>query len=198
MIKPSYRGFARAALLFFSMTGWSAAAHAQADYTATRLADIQAGASFNFARSNYLPWDTQGNPAPLSDLTRKSNLMGAGAYATFDFRPHLGAEFNFRHLGNGTDGKQTTYEIGGRYVVTRKFRFLPYGRASYGRGVYGYPRNSATLSFNLYGLGGGIDYNLSPRINLRVDYEWQSWLNVPLRNPSPQIVTIGVAYHFFH
>ncbi|MDE1175826.1 MAG: outer membrane beta-barrel protein [Edaphobacter sp.] len=171
--------------------------YGQAEYTAIQKLDLQAGGSFSIGRSNYLPWDTQGNPAPLSDLTRKVNLLGGGAYLAADFRPHIGVEFNFHHLnGSGNGGKQTTYEVGGRYILTRRYRFIPYGRVSYGRGVYDYPSGSATLSFNLMGIGGGLDYHLSRSINLRADYEWQKWINVPLRTPNPQALTIGVAYHF--
>lgn len=175
----------------------SPSVRAQAAYPATRAADLQAGGFFSFGRSNYLPSDTQGNPAPLSDLTRTLNLRGGGAYAALDFSSHLGAEFDFRHVGAAGQGNtQTTYELGARYSLFQKRRFHPFVRLSYGRGTYVYDDKVATLSFNLIGVSGGTDFALSRAFNLRAEYEWQDWLSVPLRKPSPQVVSLGIAYHF--
>ena len=172
-------------------------ANAQARYTATRPGDLQAGGSVDLVNSKYLPWDTDGNSAPLSDLSRNVRSIGGGAYVAFDFKEHWGAEFNFHHVNASNDSsKQTTFELGGRYILTHKFRFAPYARASFGRGLYGYPNNLATLGYNLYGFAGGTDYNLSRSFNLRLEYEYQSWMSVPVHNPQPQVVTIGIAYHF--
>lgn len=186
----------RALLLLIPVVS-PAAMHAQAEPTAVRKMDLQAGGFFTFGHSNYLPWDTDGNPAPLSDLTRTVRIMGGGGYVAADFKPHIGVEIDIRHLtGASNGGNQTSYELGGRYVFLRTASFAPYARVSYGRGVYAYPGNAAVMSFNLFGLSGGVDYHLTSALTLRGEYEWQSWIAVPLRNPRPQTATIGVAYHF--
>lgn len=175
----------------------SKALHGQAIPTASRTFDLQAGGSFVVGRSKYLSWDTQGNAAPLSDTTRMLNILGGGAYATLDVTPHIGAEIDVRHVqALGDTSKQTTYEIGGRYILTHRFAVLPYARAAYGRGTYHYSQDAANLSFNLFGVAGGVDWHVLPAFTVRAEYEYQSWMGVPMRNPSPNLVTLGIAYHF--
>lgn len=172
-------------------------ARAQASYTASRAGDLQVGGNVALGISHYLPFDTQGDPAPLSDLTRQVHLRGGGAYATFDVRHHAGLELDFQRLGATDDtSAQTSVEAAGRYILFRGFHMVPYVRAGFGHGWYTYPEKVATLGYNLYGLGGGVDYHLSHSINLRAAYEYQSWLGVPLKNPQPQVFSVGVAYHF--
>lgn len=157
---------------------------AQAKYTASRAGDLQVGGEFVFAQSQY--------------QFQSIRLTGGGAYATFDWREHFGIELNFRQV-NGNNGDKTyerTYEVGGRYILLHKAGLAPYVKAMYGRGVYNYPGDVANLAFNLYSLGAGTDFRLTRSINLRAEYEHQSWLNVPLQNPQPNVVTLGVAYHF--
>lgn len=172
-------------------------ARAQALYTASRAGDLQVGANLAFAASHYLPVDTPGDPAPLSDLTRQVHLRGGGAYATFDVRHHVGVELDLLRLGATDDtSTQTSFEAAGRYILFRGFHVVPYLRAGFGHGWYGYPQNLATVGYNLYGLGGGLDYHLTHSFNVRAAYEYQSWLDVPLKNPQPQVLSIGVAYRF--
>lgn len=150
-----------------------------------------------FGESQYLPVDTQGNPAPLSDLTRQVKLLGGGAYASLDLRHHVGVEIDFAHLAASNDASaQTSVQGAGRYILFRGHRMIPYLSASFGRGWYSYPEGLATIGYSLYGLGGGVDYHLAHSFNVRTAYEYQSWLGVPLKNPQPQILSIGVAYHF--
>lgn len=54
----------------------------------------------------------------------------------------------------------------------------------------------ANLAYNEYVIGGGVDFALLSRINLRADYEYQTWLSFPSNRLTPQLVSIGVAYHF--
>lgn len=175
----------------------AAGLHAQAIYTASRAGELQVGGSGIFAVSHYLPVDTPGNSAPLSDLTRQVHLFGGGAYATLDLRRHIGVELDFNRL-NATDDSsaQTTFEIAGRYLLLRGSRVTPYVRASFGRGWYAYPQGLATVGYNLYGLGGGLDYHLNRWVNVRLAYEYQGWLSVPLKDPQPQLLSVGVAYRF--
>lgn len=161
---------------------------AQASYTASRAGDLQAGVGGSFGRSNY--------DSPELGGTGDS-LRGIDLYSTFDFKPHFGVEANFRQTkpSYGEQVYERTYEIGGRYVFPLG-PLRPYAKAMYGRGVFNYPDNIANLAYNLYSLGVGADFRLLPSVNLRLDYEHQHWFSFPLAPLEPNLVTIGVAYHF--
>ena len=73
----------------------------------------------------------------------------------------------------------------------------------YGRGVFNYQFDVANLAYNMADAGVGVDVNVTRRINVRADYEYQQWfgfrgnLNDPDSSTlSPQVFTIGAAYHF--
>ena len=173
-----------AAILFASVN--CLASHllfAQSIPTATRLGDLQIGGGFVFARSAY-------NGTPI-------RLVGGGAYTTFSLRDHWGAEFDFHHTRSSADSTvyERTYEIGPRVFFTRG-RLVPYGKVMYGRGVYNFSNNIANIAYNIYTFGGGSDFRLTRSINIRGDYEYQSWAGFPLGTLHPSVVTIGVAYHF--
>ncbi len=104
----------RLARVVFAILGLTASAtclHAQAKPTASRAGDLQVGATFSLASPDYGP----------------NTLPGVGAYATFDFRPHLGIEADFRQLKD-PDSREGIYErnfeVGPRYV----FRVGPLSR----------------------------------------------------------------------
>lgn len=169
--------------------GWPAVpARAQASYTATRAGDLQVGAGVSFGKSNY--------DSPALGGTGES-LRGFDLYSTFDFKPHFGVEANFRQTkpSYGEQVYERTYEIGGRYVYPFH-RLNPYAKLMYGRGVFNYPNNIANLAYNLYSVGAGVDFRLLDDVNLRADYEHGHWFGFPLAPLTPDIGTIGVAYHF--
>ena len=95
--------------------------------TASRAADLQVGAGLTIARHDY-------EFAPPEDGV---DISGATIWATFDFRPHLGIEANFRELTshNADHLGERSYEIGPRYVWHFN-RYNPYVRVSYGRGAF--------------------------------------------------------------
>ena len=160
--------------------------HAQASNTASRAADLQIGGSYSGASGGYAPGFYYG----------PERLYGFGGYATLDLKSHYGVEVNVRQLNTRASDKvyERTYEFGGRYV--RHYgRFAPYGRVSYGRGVFNFRDDVANLAYNLYAFGGGVDVNLIPSINLRGDFDYQKWIGFPL-GLSPKVVSVGVAYHF--
>jgi opacity protein-like surface antigen len=151
--------------------------------TASRAGDLQIGGGVALGSSNY--------------NFISSRLVGGVAYTTFDIRPHLGAEFSFRQNKSTTDSTvyERTYEIGPRIYVL-KGRFEPYAKALYGRGVYNFSNNVANIAYNIYTLGGGADYRVTRSLNVRVDYEYQTWPGFPLATLHPSVITLGVAYHF--
>lgn len=172
------------------------ALHAQATATASKILDIQAGASFVAALPDY------------SYLGSKPTYKGYGIYSTIGFMPHIGLMLDF-HQVNAPSPKieyERTYEVGGRYVL-HYGRFQPYAKLMYGRGVFNFPPNpanptgpsEANIAYNLFGGGGGLDFRLKPYLNLRADYEYQKWGGDQFLLPngiSPQLFSIGAAYHF--
>lgn len=164
------------------------AVQGQALPTASRRADLQAGVGFVYDKSNYNATNLSGDPV---------NLKGYSIYTTLDVRSHLGAEFVFHQSNSGTGDQvyQRTYEIGPRYFRTYG-RFEPYAKFMYGRGVFNFPYGNANLAYNLFAGGAGTDVRILPFINLRADYEYQSWMGFPAVALKPQLFTLGVAYHF--
>ncbi len=155
--------------------------YGQSKPTAIRQADLQVGAGFSTATSDYDP----------------QRFFGAAFYTTLDLKPHLGGEFNI-HQVNSRSGDlvyERTYEWGFRYHRTYG-HFLPYARVMYGRGVFNFPTGEANLAYNMFVLGAGTDFQAAKRINIRVDYEYQSWRSFPPQGLTPQLLTIGAAYHF--
>ena len=163
--------------------------HAQAIPTASRIADLQIGGSFVIAEPGYSTLNADGT-TPM--------FRGAGFYATFDPRYHFGAEVGFHQVSTSLSDQsyERTYEIGARYF--RDYgKFVPYAKVMFGRGVYNYANNVANLAYNLIGPAAGVDFHATRRINVRLDYEYQMWLNfLPPGGMHPQLFSVGVAYHF--
>jgi hypothetical protein len=157
-------------------------ADAQAKPTAGRVFDLQVGGEYSTASSDYGP----------------TRLNGAGFYSTFDFLPNIGAEVDF-HQVNHSENKlyERTYELGARYF--RHYgRFTPYAKVMYGRGVLNFPQDQGNVAYNMFVGGGGVDIAIKPWLNVRGDYEYQDWLSGPglPHGLSPQVISIGAAYHF--
>lgn len=164
--------------------------HAQAKPTASRAGDLQVGATFNLASPDYGP----------------NTLRGVGAYATFDFRPHLGIEANFRQL-NDPDGREGIYER--NFEVGPRYGFhigplSPYAKLMIGRGIFQFPPDPrhpqngsvANLAYTMWAGGLGADYSIRPSFNVRADYELQHWVNFPPNGLSPHVFSLGIAYRF--
>jgi hypothetical protein len=174
---------------------WAAAVSAallvaQTPPTASRLGNLQIGATFNLASPDY------------SDQTFK----GFGFYSTFDFRRHLGIEAEFHQLNDPNPAEgiyERTYEIGPRYVM-HFGPFSPYAKLMVGRGVFNFPPSpsdpsggpAANLAFNMWAVGFGADYRVRPSFNIRADYELQQWPSFPPNGLAPRVFSVGVAYHF--
>jgi opacity protein-like surface antigen len=181
-------------LILTGVLGGASLAHAQASPTATRSGDFKIGGGFTSLHSDYLP----------------TRFNGAAAYADFDFTHHFGveAEFHFARDSSGTGQYEKTYEIGGRYHRTYG-RFIPYAKVLFGRGVYNFTQpygvtssgsiaylSVANLAYNLVAAGAGVDYRLLHHVYLRGDWEYQRWFNFQGSSLSPNLLTVGAAYHF--
>ncbi len=175
------------ALCFLALP--ATAAWGQALPTASRAGDLQLGGGFAGANPDYSP----------------DHFYGFALYGDFDFKEHYGFEADFHQLsGDPTDQLyERTYEIGGRYI--RHYRiFNPYAKAMIGRGVFNFPlppgapagSQHPNLAYNIFGIGIGVDYRIVSYLNGRVEYEYQNWPGFPPTGLQPNVVTIGVAYHF--
>ena len=169
----------RLALSF--LLGGASALYSQAVPTASRTGDVQIGAGYSIARPDYV----------------QQTFPGFAAYADFDFRPHIGVEGEFHQVysTNGDQSYERTYAIGGRYFRTYG-ALVPYVKAMYGRGDFNYPFDQTELGYNLFAAGVGADFKLGPWLRVRGEYEFQKWSSFPNGGFTPQIVTIGAAYHF--
>ena len=169
----------RLALLF--LLGGASVLYSQAIPTASRTGDVQIGAGYSIARPDYV----------------QQTFPGFAAYADFDFRPHIGVEGEFHQVysTNGDQSYERTYAIGGRYFRTYG-ALVPYVKAMVGRGDFNYPFGQTELGYNLFAAGVGADFKLGPWLRVRGEYEFQKWSSFPNGGFTPQIVTIGAAYHF--
>lgn len=160
----------------------------QAKPTASRAGDLQIGGGFSSAASDY--------------GARYNGFLG---YFDFDFRQHFGIEGEFHFVKQSNAPMyEKTYEIGGRYV--RQYgNFAPYAKVMIGRGVFNFPpcpppadqnKACANLAYNMAALGAGTDYKLRPWLNLRGDFEYQTWPGFPPGGLTPILVSVGAAYHF--
>jgi len=162
--------------------------HAQASAAATRGGIAQVGGAYTYSNEDEYPG---------------KHLQGITLYGTFDLNNHIGVEGDV-HLASVIKSyyqyKETSYDAGLRW--TQRYRkFAPYGKALVGFGhssainkvqIVG---GSSPGSYFLYALGGGLDYELSPKINIRaVDFEYQRWPNFPPHGLTPPLFTFGVAY----
>jgi opacity protein-like surface antigen len=191
-----------ALLLSFS----TAALLGQAGSTASRKLDLQVGGGYSNASSDYTT----------------NRIRGYMFYADADFMRHIGVELNFHQLNDPQSSLyERTYEAGARYF--RDYgRFRPYVKGLYGRGVFNSPvydyyvpvtctvasitttctyqivQTNFNLAYNMAVAGGGVDISILPRVNVRVDYEYQRWFSGSgLSNGlTPQILSVGAAYHF--
>ncbi len=169
----------RLALLF--LLGGAASLLGQSRPTASREADAQIGVGYTLARPGYV----------------QQTFQGIAAYADFDWNRHLGVEGEF-HQANSTNGDQSyqrTYEVGGRYFRDCGL-LVPYAKAMYGRGDYIYPTGQTGVSYNFFAAGAGADFKLGMYLRIRGEYEFQKWSTFQNGGLTPQLFTIGVAYHF--
>ena len=153
---------------------------AQAIPTASRSGDAQIGVGYSMARPDY----------------SQQNLQGFAIYGDFDFTPHIGIEAELHQVFsiNSDQSFQRTYDIGGRYFRTYGL-VAPYVKAMIGRGNFKYPFSQTEPGYTMYAGGIGADVRLGPYLRVRGEYEVQKWAGFTNGGLTPQLVTIGVAYH---
>ncbi len=104
-------------------------------------------------------------------------LMGIGGYFDINLDKHFGAEGEVRlmRFNQRLDVHEDTYMGGPKFTYPHK-KFEPYAKALFGNGQFNFPYSFAHGGYFAMGLGGGLDYRLTPRFKIRViDYEYQIW-----------------------
>jgi len=169
----------RLALSF--LLGGTSALFAQAVPTASRAGDLQIGAGYSMAKPDYVP----------------QTFQGFAAYADFDFMPHLGIEAEFHQVDSttGDQSYQRTFDGGARYFRTYGV-LVPYVKAMAGHGDFRYPYSGAVVGYTIYTGGVGADVKFGAFLRVRGEYEYQKWTGFTNGSVTPQVVTVGVAYHF--
>lgn len=164
------------------------AMHAQATAAATRGGMSQVGVAYSIANEDEYPG---------------KHVQGMTFYGTFDLNNHLGFEGDI-HLDSIFKSyykyTESSYDAGVRWTQHYR-RFAPYGKGLVGFGHSYAPAPNQIVGGNtpgtyfLFALGGGLDYSLNDKINIRaVDFEYQRWPNFPPHGLTPPIFTFGVAY----
>jgi len=156
---------------------------AQAVYTATRSSRMEAGAGVLLLSPDYVNKD----------------IEGISGWFDYDFKRWLGVEVTV-HLGSvitPNDLAENSYLVGPRFLYHRR-KFTVNAKLLFGRAdlVYQGPSpKAATFPYNVYAFGGGLEYRISHKWNIRcVDFELQQWPNFEPNTLSPLLITIGASY----
>lgn len=166
--------------LLFGSGLLTAPAFAQANPTATALSNVQVGAGFTYAPTDY---------------GQKAN-KGVTFYGDYDMGLHWGAEaeYHYSSISTPNNVSENSFLIGPRFIV-RKNRFKLYGKGMIGLGRLEVPVAHVRETDFVFAAGGGVEYIMGHHITLRpIDFEFQRWSYATGLNP--KTVTIGLAYRF--
>lgn len=133
------------------------------------------------------------------------HLAGAGVFADFNFNVRLAVEgsAHFLNFGGFEAETESSYLAGPRYRFGRHGKFQPYAQGLFGVGNIHYPFLIGDAHYFDIAPGGGVNYRLSSRWQVRAEYEYQIWLNSPgyAIEPHHQLrpngVHVGIAFRPF-
>ena len=133
------------------------------------------------------------------------HIGGIGAFADLHLKANLGLEAEARFLNfGGYDGStEANYLAGPRYRIRDFGKWQPYAQGLVGLAKIHYPEKIGDGTYFAIAPGAGVSYRLSPKFSLRVEYQYQLWLNSPgiANQPDhelmPNGVTVGIAYRIF-
>lgn len=131
------------------------------------------------------------------------HVVGPGLFFDVNFEPRWGAEGEARWMHwHGSDGQtQSNYLLGPRYRILHWQGLALWGKFMFGAGVEKFPSTIGTGSYFVMAPGGDLEYNLSPRFEIRVGYEHQFWPaapnipGLPNNGMQPSGFTLGIGYH---
>lgn len=155
-------------------------ASAQAGPAATALSNVQIGAGFTYARTDY---GFKGD-------------KGLTLFGDYDIGVHWGAEaaWHYTSLITPENVSENSFVAGPR-IIFRKDRLKFYGKGLIGIGKLNIPRARVNETDTVFGAGGGLEYLSGQHLTIRaVDVEYQRWNYV--NGLTPIVLTTGVAYRF--
>jgi Outer membrane protein beta-barrel domain len=172
----------------FSLAGLlllSPAMHAQAIYAAKQNFRIQAGAAFLHLNNDYSPKPGEGLTAWVDvDLKRFHGVL-------------VGAEVeaNFGGIITPDDFGENTYLVGPRFSY-QIHKLNLYGKVLVGRGTLTNQIRDISSTYNvLPAFGGGVEYRITRKINLRpVNFEYQQWPSFSPNGLTPLAISFGASY----
>ncbi len=153
---------------------------AQAIHTADRTTRIQAGVGVLALNPDY----TTGS------------VIGLSAWGDYDFSKYVGAEISthFQEFITPGDITENSYMLGPRFTYRRK-KLTVYAKAMVGRATITNQQFNLSSSYNMYAFGGGLEYKIAQKFNLRViDFEQQEWTSFKPNTLAPTAITLGVSY----
>lgn len=136
-----------------------------------------------------------------------SDLAGVGFFFDVNLKPRWGMEGEANWLNyHGSQGeKQQHYLLGPRYRVYRWHSASAFVKFMMGAGREVFPDRIGKGSYFAFGPGGTLDYQLTPRIDVRADYEYLDWPKAPNLGPGipnngmhPQGISIGIGYRLLN
>jgi hypothetical protein len=152
-------------------------------------ARLAAGALFTYTQPDY-------DETTNSVIASTNHLFGIGGFVDYRMSRwvQLEAEGHWQHW-NQTQGlavSENLYAVGLREPIRTFGRFTPYGKVLAGIGSGSFLTGRAAM----YTMGGGVDYRLSKRLNIRAfDFEYQQWKVNPTLHP--YTASVGLSYRIF-
>jgi opacity protein-like surface antigen len=125
--------------------------------------------------------------------TSPNRLYGVGAYGDFRFTRwvQLEGEARWLHFNQYLGINETNYLVGPRVPVMTFRKITPYGKVLVGMGGGSFINgHSFVIAY-----GGGLDYQLTRRLTVRGDFEYQQWRITPTLWPYG--VSAGISYRVF-
>lgn len=184
------------------------AAHAQSVYSAKKgQFSLTVGGEASIFQPDYAGTTN----AQSNGNTINYGLVGMGFFADFHFTRWVELETSARwsqynintvklnppvaNTYYADEVGENTYMIGPRIPLTHYHRLTPYAKALFGVGRTSINQEAYTTHNNFGGFamsyGGGVDYKLSKRINVRLlNFEYQTW-NLSVKN-----TTTNLTYNF--
>jgi hypothetical protein len=177
------RLFAAAILILFSL-GWNASASGQTHEDA------------DFARPSF--W-AGGEISGYRVQYGVRDMWGATALVDADSAYHIGLEGEGRWLEfhRTANVHLETYMIGPRYYLSMG-RIQPFMKGAVGFGNFSFPYNYANGRYLVIGAGGGVDFKLNRRWDLRLaEVQYQNWPEFTYGAMNSVGVSSGLRYRFF-
>jgi hypothetical protein len=174
-----------AALVFASIAFLTAvspsSARAQATYTADRVNGFSVFGMVSRLNTDY-------------GQTDDGYTVGADLTHAIKFR-WITPSIEMRYTGSTGPAITEDSFTGGLKIEHAFHRFHPYGNVMIGYGVINYVQVGQNDNSIIYGLGGGLDFNVTHQFAVKVDAHEQFWkLGQATSELTPQSLSVGVLY----